>query len=264
MKKVGKLLLYVILSTCVIYFFISNLNNLSNVMMTVDFIKNGSETDVVNYSKQVENDFRKTLQADEEASKAENDNNKSETSEDKKEENTKDENAKDDSKEEENNKKEEEKNTESKNEEEKEYENISELAEDYPMGVVFYSMTMSRGEVQIETLCVSATYGLVIGIMIFMFSIKDPANIKEVFIMYVIALVLAIVATELVQIITLLLAYGTVYFVKIKIQYLLFITVMFLIMLSMKKTIKNDEKKTQEIKTKIKEKINSNKKKDRK
>lgn len=263
MKKVGKLLLYIILSTCVVYFIISNLNDSGNVMMTVDFIKNGSETDVVNYSKQVENDFRKTLKADEEASKAENDNNKSETSEDKKDETKKDENVKDDSNKE-NNAKEEEKNTETKNEEEeKEYENISELAEDYPMGVVFYSMTMSRGEVQIETLCVSATYGLVIGIMIFMFSIKDPTKIKEGLIMYIIALVSAIVATELAQMVTLLLAYGTIYFVKIKIQYLLVITAIFLIMLAMKKTIKNDEKKMKEIKTEIKDKMNS-KKKDRK
>lgn len=257
MKKVGKLLLYIILSTCVVYFIISNLNDSGNVMMTVDFIKNGSETDVINYSKQVENDFRKTLKADEEASKAENDN-KSETSENKKDETKKDDSNKED------NAKEEEKNTETKNEEEeKEYENISELAEDYPMGVVFYSMTMSRGEVQIETLCVSATYGLAIGIMIFMFSIKDPTKIKEGLIMYIIALVSAIVATELAQMVTLLLAYGTIYFVKIKIQYLLVITAIFLIMLAMKKTIKNDEKKMKEIKTEIKDKMNS-KKKDRK
>ncbi len=257
MKKVGRLLLYIVLSICVVYFAISNLNNWGNVRTTVDFIKHGSEKDVVEYSKKIESDFKKSLEQDQTTSEEKSNTNQEETSENKKEDTKKKEDKED------NNKKDEEKNTETKNEEEKEYKNITELSKDYPMGVVFYSMTMSRGELQIETLCVSIIYGMFLGIVLFMFSIKNPTNIKEVGIMYIIALISAIVSMELIQMLTLILAYGTIYFVKIEIQYLAIITAVFLVILAMKKIIKKDEEKMKEIKAEFKEKIKS-KKKDRK
>ena len=268
MKKIGRLLLYVILSTCFTYFLISNLNNVENVRMTVDFIKHGSETDVVAYSKKVEEDFKKTLQADEEASN----NNNSEATEDKKTDEKENNSTENNNKQTDESKNTTKKNSdkqsdedkdEEKKEEEKKYENMYELAKDYPMGVVFYSMTMTRGEVQIETLCASAIYGMVVGIIIFMFSVKEPTNIKEGLVMYIIALVCSIVSIELVQMVTLILAYGTIYFVNIQIQYILFVTAVFFIILAMKKTLKKDEEKMKEIKAEFKNKINS-KKKDRK
>lgn len=228
MKKVGKLLLYIILSICVIYTAISTLNSYGTIRMTIDFVKHGDEEDILAYSKMEEENFRNALKKDEEASKTENENTQNTSTEDNKED-VKDEDKKD--------KDDKTTVTEEKTEENDEEEKITmnEIAKDYPMGFTEHSMLMARGDAEIQVICWSVIYGIIIGVIIFMFSLKNPTTLKQLIIMYIITILTAIVTMELIQVLTLVIAYGVFTFVKFDLGFLLLITAFFGLALAIKK-----------------------------
>lgn len=235
MKKVLKLLLCVILSISVVYFIISNICMSQYVFMTTDFIKHGTVEDVVNYSKQSDDELKSSLEIEE----------NTEGSIEKVEE------------------------TLETTTEEKEYETINELAEDYPMGVTYYSMIMIMGELQIQALCVSFIVGIIIGVICFMFLTDKKRSLKQIVILYAINLIVTVATVEIVQVLTLVIAYGTIAFVPIGMQYILMSTAVFLFAFAMNKSeidrrqqkLEEQERKNQKQQTISKKENKKNKKK---
>lgn len=225
MNKILKLVLCIILSIGITYFVISNLAMLPNIMMTSDFMKNGTENDIITYSKKTESDLRNSLNLPEEKN--------ANKEEDKKED----------------------------KQEEKKYDTIDELAEDYPMGTTYYSLIMTFGEMQIQVLCLSFIFGSIIGMNCFIFLTDKKRTLKQIIILYIINLIVSIIIAELVQILTLVLAYGTIYFVKVEMQIILVSTATFLFALAMNKTL-NDRKQQKQIEEQ--ERNSKNVKKDKK
>lgn len=221
MNKILKLILCVVLSIGITYFVISNISKLPNMMMASDFIKNGTEEDIITYSKNIDSDLRKSLNLSEE----------------------KNENKEEDKK------------------EEKKYNTLDELAKDYPMGTTYYSLIMTFGEMQIQVLCLSFIFGIIIGMNAFIFLTDKKRTLKQIIILYIINLIVSIIVAELIQILTLVLAYGTIYFVKVEMQIILVSTATFLFALAMNKTI-NDRKQQKQIEEQ--ERNSKNVKKDKK
>lgn len=237
MKKVLKLLLNIILSITVMYFIMSNAYMVPNVLMASDFIKNGTEQDVVNYSKQTEEALRESLEIEEAATEEKEAVNDEET------------------------KKEEVKVAETTTEEEKQYETMNDIVEDYPMGATYYSVMMSMGEMQIQVICLSCIFGIIIGVNCFFFITDKKRNFKELAILFVINLAVAVVAAELVQILILIICYGTFAFVQIDMSYILVSIASFLFAFTMNKAV-NDKRqqKLEEEKNRIKEQNKKKKK----
>lgn len=219
MNKILKLILCIILSIGITYFVISNLSMLPNMMMASDFMKNGTEDDIITYSKNTDSDLRKSLNLPEE------------------------------------------KNEDKDKKEEKKYNTLDELAKDYPMGTTYYSLIMTFGEMQIQVLCLSFIFGTIIGMNVFIFLTDKKRTLKQIIILYIINLIVSIIVAELVQILTLVLAYGTIYFVKVEMQIILVATATFLFALAMNKTV-NDRKQQKQIEEQ--ERNSKNVKKDKK
>lgn len=224
MNKILKLILCVLLSIGITYFVISNMSMLPNLIMATDFMKHGTEQDIITYSKNTDSDLKNSLNLPEEKKE-----NKDEDKEDKKED--------------------------------KEYNSLDELAKDYPMGTTYYSLIMTFGEMQIQVLCLSFIFGTIIGMNVFIFLTDKKRTLKQIIILYLINLFVSIIVAELIQILTLVLAYGTIYFVKVEMQFILVSTATFLFALAMNKTI--NEKKQQKI-LEAQEKNSKNVKKDKK
>lgn len=229
MNKVLKLILCVVLSIGITYFVISNISMLPNMRMASDFIKNGTEEDIITYSKNIDSDLRNSLNLSEE----------------------KNENKEEDKKE----------NKEEDKKEEKKYNTLDELAKDYPMGTTYYSLIMTFGEMQVQVLCLSFIFGIIIGMNVFIFLTDKKRTLKQIIILYIINLIVSIIIAELVQILTLVLAYGTIYFVKVEMQIILVSTATFLFVLAMNKTV-NDRKQQKQIEEQ--ERNSKNVKKDKK
>lgn len=146
---------------------------------------------------------------------------------------------------------------------EKKYKTIDDIAVDYPMGATFYSMTMSRGELQIDILSMSFIIGIMIGVNAFIFITDKDMNFKQIAIKFGISFGIALLTIELVQVITLWVAYGIFTFVGINMTFVIVEFAIFLFALSINRTIydvkQNKKEQEQEIKEKIAKKMRKNK-----
>ncbi len=226
MKKVLKLLMYIVLATAVTYFLVSNYYVFGDLAQTVEFQKHGSEKDVIEYVKYINDEMDKTIK---ESNKT---------------------NEKSDSEQE-----------EAKTE--KTYKSIDELAVDYPMGATYYSMQITRGEMQIEVLCISFIFGIIIGVNCFLFITDKRLGLKEVAILFGISMGVAIITTEAVGALTVFLAYGAFALPTINLEFLLIAAVIFFFALATNKTVydikQNKVAREEEIKEKIAKKLRKNK-----